>query len=63
MMQIWDINEEAASEAFDYVTENGEKKMDYALFSDLLKKFFTTNEKVHPINLGLWPIVKTYAPE
>lgn len=53
MMQTWEIDEAAAAEAFDFMTHEGEKNMDYALFSELLKKFFTTQEQNHPINLGL----------
>ena len=53
MMQIWDIGKPGATEAFKYMTQNGTKKMDYALFSDLLKLFFTVQEKDHPANLGL----------
>ena len=53
MMHIWDISDTAAADAYDYMTEDGMKKMDYGLFSELLKKFFTTNEKLHPINLGM----------
>lgn len=53
MMSTWDIDENASKAAFDYVTENGQKKMDYNLFSELLRQFFTNEEQGHVINMGL----------
>lgn len=42
-----------AERAFDFMTESGKKKMDYKLFCDFMKKFFTNETQGHPINLGL----------
>ena len=53
MMLTWEIDETAAEIAYDFVTEYGKKRMDYALFSDFMKLFFTIDEKNHPINMGL----------
>jgi len=53
MMSAWSIDEAAAKRAYDYITENGKKKLDYALFSEFMKQFFTNEESDHPINLGL----------
>lgn len=53
MLVIWDIDEEAAGKAYDFITENGKQKMDYGLFSTMMKKFFLTDEPGHPLNLGL----------
>lgn len=53
MMSTWAIKEEGSVKAFDFMTEDGSKKMDYTLFSKLMKLFFTFSEKDHPVNLGL----------
>lgn len=53
MMSTWEIDEGAAQRAYDYITEGGKKKLDYALFSEFMKQFFITSEKDHPVNLGL----------
>ena len=53
MMLTWDVSENGAAKAFDFITENGTKKMDYSLFSELMKMFFTFSERNHPINMGL----------
>ncbi|KAL7672815.1 hypothetical protein ACOME3_007695 [Neoechinorhynchus agilis] len=53
MLVIWDIDDEAAGNAYDFITESGKKKMDYNLFSEMMRKFFLTDEKGHPLNLGL----------
>ncbi len=43
-----------ADAAYDYITENGAKKFDYAIFSELMKQFFIHDEPNHPASLGLW---------
>lgn len=53
MMLTWEIDEEAAEKAFDFITKNGQEKLDYSLFSKLMKMFFSENSTEHPINLGL----------
>ena len=53
MMSVWDIEEKAADTAYDYITEKGKKKFDYALFSELMKQFFVHDEPNHPASLGL----------
>ncbi|CAF0864067.1 unnamed protein product [Brachionus calyciflorus] len=53
MMSTWEINEDAAQKAYDYITENGAKKMDYNLFSEFMKQFFTNEQEGHVVNLGL----------
>jgi Ca2+-binding EF-hand superfamily protein len=52
MMAIWNVQSNYAEKAFDFITENGAKKMDYALFSDLMKKYFKCETPGHPLNLG-----------
>ncbi|RNA44979.1 sarcoplasmic calcium-binding s and IV-like [Brachionus plicatilis] len=53
MLSIWDINAEAVGKAFDFITENGAKKMDYSLFIEFIKKFLASEEPGHVLNLGL----------
>ena len=53
MMSVWDIEEKAAENAYVYITENGKKRMDYNLFSELMKQFFIHDEPNHPASLGL----------
>jgi len=53
MMFTWDIDEDNSSKAFDYITENGTKKLNYELFSEFLKQFFTNEQDGHPVNMGL----------
>ncbi|CAF2391830.1 unnamed protein product [Rotaria sp. Silwood2] len=53
MLLSWDIDEENASKAYDFVTDHGKKKMDYNLFSEFMKKFFLNETPKHPLNLGL----------
>ncbi len=42
-----------AERAYDFITENGKKKMDYNLFCEFMKQFITNEEANHPINMGL----------
>ena len=42
-----------AGKAYDFITENGKKKMDYGLFCEFIKKFLTNEEPNHPVNCGL----------
>ncbi|CAF0760398.1 unnamed protein product [Didymodactylos carnosus] len=53
MLISWDIEEEAAGKAYDFITDNGKKTMDYNLFSEFMKKFFLNDTVNHPLNLGL----------
>jgi len=53
MMLTWEIDEEDAGKAYDYITENGKKKMNYELFSEFMKQFFTVDKDGHPVNMGL----------
>jgi Ca2+-binding EF-hand superfamily protein len=52
MLTIWNVEEDKADKAFDFVTENGAKKMDYPLFSEFMKKFILCETQGHPMNLG-----------
>jgi hypothetical protein len=53
MISVWEIDEKAAEAAYDYITENGAKKFDYNLFSELMKQFFVHDEPNHPASFGL----------
>lgn len=53
MMLTFDIDEKASEIAYDHITEKGKKKMDYNLFSELMKQFFSKDELNHPASLGL----------
>jgi Ca2+-binding EF-hand superfamily protein len=53
MLLSWDIEEDNAEKAYDFITEHGKKKMDYNLFSEFMKKFFLNETPKHPLNLGL----------
>jgi hypothetical protein len=35
------------------MTENGKRKMDYRLFSEMMKLFWTNEKEGHPVNMGL----------
>ena len=52
MVSIWCIDVAHADAAFDCITENGKKPMDYNLFSELMKQFFLTTDASSPLNLG-----------
>jgi len=53
MLSTWNFDEEPAGKAYDYMTKNGEKKMNYALFEQFMHEFLTNNEQGHPVNCGL----------
>jgi len=53
MLLTWDIDEEAAGKAYDFITEGGKKKMNYELFSEFMKQFFTNDTEGHAINMGM----------
>jgi len=54
MLLTWEIEEEAAGKAYDFMTEKGKKKMNYELFSEFMKQFFTNQDPPgSPINMGL----------
>jgi hypothetical protein len=42
-----------AEKAYEFITDGGKKKMNYELFSEFLRKFFTNDEANHALNLGL----------
>ncbi len=42
-----------AERAFAYLTDSGKKKMDYHLFQEFMKQFYTNEEPNHPVNMGL----------
>ena len=42
-----------AEKAYEFITENGKKKMDYNLFNEFMRQFFIRDEPNHPISLGL----------
>jgi len=52
MLAIWNVKEMHAEKGFDFITENGAKKMDYPLFSQFMKKFFLCETPGHAMNLG-----------
>ncbi|CAF1013523.1 unnamed protein product [Didymodactylos carnosus] len=53
MLVLWDIDGDSSDKAYDFITENGKKPMDYNLFSEFMKKFFLNETPNHPLNLGL----------
>jgi len=53
MLGTWSFDEEPAGKAYDYITENGKKNMDYCLFLQFMKEFFTNSDQGHPVNCGL----------
>jgi hypothetical protein len=53
MLSVWEIDEDASGKAYDYITDGGKKKMNYPLFVQFMREFFTNEEKGHPINMGL----------
>jgi Ca2+-binding EF-hand superfamily protein len=53
MMLTWSVDEEKCEAAFDAITENGKKKMDYNLFTEFMHKFLLCDKQGDPINLGL----------
>lgn len=53
MMATWNVGEAEAEKAFDFITDLGKKKMDYNLFSELMKKFILNETQGHPLNFGL----------
>jgi Ca2+-binding EF-hand superfamily protein len=53
LLSTWDFDGEPAGKAYDYITKNGEKKMDYPLFEQFMREFLTNNEQGHPVNCGL----------
>jgi len=63
MMFTWEIDEKDSERAFDYITDKGKKKLDYALFSEFMKEFLINDEQGHPINMGLekWEDQKEYS--
>jgi len=40
--KLWDIPERLSGPAFDSLTNNGEKQMDYTLYLDVSKRFFSS---------------------
>jgi len=53
MLKTWSFDEEPSGKAFDYITSNGAKNMDYNLFAQFMKEFLTNGEQGHPVNCGL----------
>lgn len=53
MMLTYDLDEAALDKAYDSITEAGAKKMDYALFTEFMKKFTIIDEAGHPLSLAL----------
>jgi len=47
------FEEEPAGRAYDYITQNGSKKLNYELFLDFMKQFHTNDKQGHPVNCGL----------
>lgn len=52
VLSIWNVTANNAEKGFDFITEHGAKKMDYPLFSEFMKKYFTCDSPGHPMNLG-----------
>jgi Ca2+-binding EF-hand superfamily protein len=53
MLLTWSVSEDAAGKAYDHMTENGKKKMNYDLFSEFMKQFILNDTLGSPLNLGL----------